>query len=128
MPITITNHEARPRVFGIGRGKGARRSVTLLPGDNVIEDEEWSAMKETKWNIHGKAVSAVDALVEEGILEVGKKVKGGGASEADSIATSGAIPASRMGGLPGEGGEDITRRTSAEDADAKERAKNEKRK
>lgn len=107
--LVITNKEARPRVFSTKE----HGTIVLRPGDNLVEEAAWAEVKKVQWNIKGKKVSAVSVLEKEGAIEEGGKAKAG--AEGESLATSaGGPPAAYAGGLPGQGGEDASRRTDEE--------------
>lgn len=111
MAVKVT--QKQPHAHLILTKKG---NITLQPGDTYVPDELWAEAKAGSHHFaRGKKVNTLDALVKAGHLEVTEGASDPNeASEGSSAVTRGEVPLAYHGGLPGQAGEDMSKRDEAE--------------
>ena len=102
MATRVINREQGPRSF---RSKAG--TVLLAPGENLVADAKWKAVTQQ---------FDVKRLEQAGAIEVSGHQADAPPAEGESRVTRGDVPLAYQGGLPGQGGEDISRRTAEEES------------
>jgi hypothetical protein len=116
MPKKITNKKPSARVIAT-REAGV---VTLMPGaGTVVSDEQWEAIQKTQVTYRNKKVPITEMLEAEGHIEIEDAE---GAAEGPSRVTRNEVPPALMGALPGQGGDDASRREDEETEEGAEAA------
>lgn len=113
MAVKITQKKPHAHIIVTKQG-----NITLKPGVTYVADELWAAAKDgSHATIRGKKVNTLELLVKEGHLEVeeGAKDPNDEETEGSSIVTRGERRTSYAGGLPGQGGVDISKRDEPEE-------------